>query len=207
MTDADRVVPGTDVDHRLVVFCALDNGFTGPDQVGPYPVGSRLRAFLRLMPPPPFELPFLEDPPVFLGARVISIQAPRPRVWLATEFGAAFGTAGSRPGEVSRFGLHLRAPQAVPDPVPDGCFPFDLRIDRAREVYSDHRPTATAFEWVPGTERFVETGDFRPNHFLLAGGAWPPPVGRPAAAVLNVTVMAPDAEVVDGSVANESTLE
>jgi hypothetical protein len=110
-------------------------------------------------------------------------------VAVLSHYGTVFTTVPGRLCHPEQYCLHIVSPDAAPAPSPSGCLPFRLRLDRARDIYCDTRPTAEYFEWIPDSQRLVDTGDFRPTDFTM--GRFPPPLNRPVAALLDVTLLNP----------------
>jgi hypothetical protein len=170
--DAHHTQLKTLVGRQINVFAALDNGFKFSG-TRPLEIGEVLTAYLSRMPVVPFAEPFLNAPDLFSEV-VPRHAAPDSRAWwLPTPIGAVYTTVLERAQSPQVHSLHVVSPDVVQTPVPTGCFPFNMRLDRARDVYCEMRPTFGYFEWVVGGERFVDTGDFRPTDFTM--GRFPPP--------------------------------
>ncbi len=175
-------------DPQINVFAALDNGFA---YTGNHPaeLGDTLTAYLTLMPVVPFARAFINATNIFHNCTPTQTSPKERTWWLPTHYGTVFTTVPGRLCHPEQYCLHIVSPDAAPAPSPSGCLPFRLRLDRARDIYCDTRPTAEYFEWIPDSQRLVDTGDFRPTDFTM--GRFPPALNRPVAALLDVTLLNP----------------
>ncbi len=175
-------------EQKIHVFAALDNGFA---HTGNHPaeLGDTLTAYLSLMPVVPFARAFTNTTNIFNDSTPVQSSPDDRTWWLPTPYGAVFTRVPDRVRNPQQYSLHIVSSDAIPSHAPPGCVPFRLQLDRTRDIYCDTRPTAAYFEWIPDSERLVDTGDFRPTDFTM--GRFPPPLNRPVAALLNVTLLNP----------------
>ncbi len=141
MGQLDPPVSTSPGDTKINVFAALDNGFA---YTGNHPaeVGDTLTAYLKLMPVVPSARTFVNTTNIFHNSTPVQTSSDDRTWWLPTPYGAVFTRVPEQLGNPQQHSLRVVSPAAAPTPAPPGCFPFRLRLERARDIYCDTRPTA-----------------------------------------------------------------